>query len=44
MKEKCERCGDKAYREVRTYKGTTTLCIKCFMSDKYWDYKYPSEP
>jgi len=44
MKEKCERCGDKAYREVRTQTGTITLCKKCFMSERYWTYKWGVEP
>lgn len=44
MKEKCERCGDKPYRDVRTPKGIMTLCKRCFMSYRYWLYKYPMEP
>lgn len=44
MKAKCERCGDKSYREVRVYNGTMTLCKKCFGSYRYWTYKWGAEP
>lgn len=32
MKEECEMCGDKAYKEIQTSNGMVTMCKECYES------------
>jgi len=42
MKEFCEMCGDKAYREVETPDGITTMCKGCH--DSYMKFDMKDDP